>query len=175
MSILFCDIRNFTSISEKLTPGEIFQLINTLLGYLSPIIKHYNGFIDKYIGDAIMALFLNADDAVQAGLAMLQELDKVNAVLQKTHGVEIHVGVGINTGEVMMGIIGDSDRLEGTVLGDAVNVASRIENLTKTHHRTFLISDNTKVDLHHHYQLEEMGEVSVIGKEKPILIWSVLS
>ncbi len=131
MSILFSDIRSFTTLSEGMTPDENFAFINAYLERMGPVIRDHNGFIDKYIGDAIMALFGNADDAVRAGLAMLGALDGFNDDRRAAGLKPIAFGVGINTGLLMLGTIGEKDRMDGTVISDAVNLAARIESLTK--------------------------------------------
>ena len=131
MTVLFSDIRNFTTLSEKMTPDENFAFINTFLERMGPVIRAHNGFIDKYIGDAIMALFNNADDALCAGLAMHDALEGFNAERVASGLEPIAIGVGLNTGSLMLGTIGEKHRMDGTVISDAVNLASRIESLTK--------------------------------------------
>ncbi len=174
MSILFCDIRNFTTLSEKITPAETFQFINEFFGYLEPDIKKHHGFVDKFIGDAIMALFERADDAVKAALDMLRSIEKFNK--EMTHYPTTKIGIGINTGIIMLGIIGQKNRIEGSVLGDPVNVASRIQNLTKEYGETLLISDTTKQYLNPKtFQLTAVGEVTVRGKTKPVTLFRVSS
>ena len=143
MTILFSDIRNFTTLSEAMTPDENFAFINAYLERMGPVIRDHNGFIDKYIGDAIMALFESADDAVRAGLGMLETLEAFNAERRAAGQEPIGIGVGINTGTLMMGTIGEKHRMDGTVISDAVNLASRIESLTKTYHVGLLVSQYT--------------------------------
>jgi class 3 adenylate cyclase len=131
MSILFSDIRSFTTLSESMMPDENFAFINAYLERMGPVIRDHNGFIDKYIGDAIMALFKNADDALRAGLAMLDTLDQFNAGRRAAGQQPIAIGIGINTGSLMLGTIGERHRMDGTVISDAVNLAARVESLTK--------------------------------------------
>ena len=143
MTILFSDIRNFTTLSEAMTPDENFAFINAYLERMGPVIRDHNGFIDKYIGDAIMALFESPTMRVRAGLAMLDTLDAFNAE-RRAAGLEpIGIGIGINTGSLMLGTIGEKHRMDGTVISDAVNLASRIESLTKDYHVGLLISQFT--------------------------------
>lgn len=131
MTVMFSDIRGFTTISEKMTPSENFQFINNYLGMIAPVIKEHNGFIDKFIGDAIMAIFpARAENAVEASLAMMKALKQFNELRQKENKDPIDIGIGIHTGHLMLGIIGHENRMEGTVIGDSVNLASRIEGLT---------------------------------------------
>ena len=133
MTVLFSDIRSFTSLSEKMSAQANFDFINAYLSEIIPIIHINNGIIDKYIGDAIMALFINADDAVNAAIDMVKT--------QKYQGIE--AGIGLNTGNLMLGIIGEKNRLQCTVISDTVNVASRLETITKIYKVPFIISQST--------------------------------
>ena len=175
MTVLFSDIRNFTTLSEKMTPDENFAFINAYLERMGPVIRDHNGFIDKYIGDAIMALFGNADDALRAGLAMLGALDGFNAE-RRAAGLEpIAIGVGLNTGSLMMGTIGEKHRMDGTVISDAVNLASRVESLTKDYHVGLLISQYTYEQLADPgaYDIRPIDVVVVKGKTRPVAIFEV--
>ena len=180
ISVLFMDIRNFTTISERLSPQENFDLINMLLKKIAPVISQNNGFIDKYIGDAVMALFpreeYNADDAVKAAKMILEELAKLNQQgLLKTQE-EVTIGIGINTGESMLGIIGAEGRLEGTVISDMVNTASRIQTLTKTYGYEILISEACYKAMKHpeRYTIQHVDKASLKGKSIKISIYSVI-
>jgi hemerythrin len=134
MTILFSDIRDFTSLCEEMTPGETFRFINSFLAALEPAVEAHGGYVDKYIGDAVMALFPgSADDAVAAGVGMLEALETFNGSRGREGRPRIRIGVGLNTGLVMLGIVGGGARLEGTVVSDAVNLASRLEGLTRTY------------------------------------------
>jgi class 3 adenylate cyclase len=175
MTILFSDIRNFTTLSESMTPDENFAFINTYLERLGPVIRDHNGFIDKYIGDAIMALFESADEAVRAALGMQVALDAFNAERRLTNLPPIAIGIGINTGSLMMGTIGEKHRMDGTVISDAVNLASRVETLTKDYQVGLLISQYT----HDHlvdpqaYDIRPIDVVVVKGKTRPVTIYEV--
>jgi len=131
MTIMFSDIRSFTSISEKLSPEQAFQFINDYLFEMGPVIREHGGFIDKFIGDAIMALFESADDGVRCAVAMIDRLTDYNKRLKKKKLTEIKIGIGLHTGNVMLGTVGEDNRLQTTVIGDAVNLAARVESLTK--------------------------------------------
>src|SRR5258708_8150261 len=175
MTILFSDIRNFTTLSEGMTPDENFAFINTYLACMGPVIRTHNGFIDKYIGDAIMALFTTADDALRAGIAMFDTLDAFNAE-RRSAGLEpIAIGIGINTGSLMLGTIGEKHRMDGTVISYAVNLASRIEDLTKIHHVGLLISQYTYEQLADPkaYDIRPIDVVVVKGKTLPVTIFEV--
>jgi adenylate cyclase len=174
MSVLFSDIRAFTSLSERMTPAENFAFINTYLSRMEPAIIENNGFIDKYIGDAIMALFSGgADDAVKAGIAMLRNLARYNLIRQIEGQIPIQIGIGINTGSLILGTVGGCNRMDGTVISDAVNLASRIEGLTKMFNALLLISEYTYSDLQEHYAIRRIGRVKVKGKLQPVTIYEV--
>ncbi|WP_016950357.1 adenylate/guanylate cyclase domain-containing protein [Anabaena sp. PCC 7108] len=144
MTILFCDIRGYTSMSEAMAPIEIFVFLNDYLACMGKAIDQAGGFIDKYIGDAIMALFDDdaTDCALKAAILMQQALDKFNYErLQKGLPI-IATGIGIHRGTVVMGTVGFTSRIDSTVIGDAVNVASRIEGLTKQYNCNILITES---------------------------------
>ena len=172
ISILFSDIRSFTSIAEKMTADETFVFINEYLAELGPVVRKNNGFIDKYIGDAIMAIFTTADDAVKAGTDMFLALERFNA---ERCTEDITIGVGIHTGEVMLGTIGEKSRMEGTVIGDVVNLAARLEDLTKDYSSALLISEQTKKELTEceRYTIFFVDEVLAKGKRIPTKIYGV--
>lgn len=173
MTILFSDIRSFTSLSEDMTPLQNFQFINDYLGLMAPIIRHNHGFIDKYIGDAIMALFTSADDALNAALQMLEALDEYNKL--NVSSLPHALSIGIHRGKLRLGTVGSDDRMDGTVIGDAVNLASRIEGATKTFGSQCLISDSAlhDIDNREHLDLRLIGEVTVKGKLKSVTLYEV--
>ncbi|MDP2825044.1 MAG: adenylate/guanylate cyclase domain-containing protein [Sulfuritalea sp.] len=144
MTILFADIRNFTALSESMSPQENFNFLNSYLIQMEPVITAHGGFIDKYVGDAIMALFPESPDAaLRCALAMLERLEHYNNGRQRAGYRPIKIGIGINTGIVILGTIGGAARMDGTVIGDAVNLASRLERLTKEYRVSILISEYT--------------------------------
>jgi adenylate cyclase len=176
MSILFSDIRDFTRISEQMTPQENFKFINSYLSYMEPLIVENQGFIDKYIGDAIMALFSEgADNAVKAGIAMLHTLAEYNGYRASVGYVPIEIGVGINTGSLMLGTVGGRNRMDGTVIGDAVNLAARIENLTKNYGVSLLITQQTVDGLRNpaDYGIRVIDKVQVKGKSEWVTVYEV--
>ena len=175
MTILFSDIRNFTGLSEQMTPDENFAFINAYLERMGPVIRNHGGFIDKYIGDAIMALFEQADDALRAGLAMIDTLARYN-LERRTSGLpEIGIGVGLNSGSLMLGTIGEKDRMDGTVISDAVNLAARIESLTKTYGINLLISQYAYDQLSDPkaHDIRPIDVATVKGKTRPVTILEV--
>ncbi|MDZ7604374.1 MAG: adenylate/guanylate cyclase domain-containing protein [Cyclobacteriaceae bacterium] len=145
MTILFSDIRSFTSITEKLSAKESFAFLNQFLECIMPAITSNGGFIDKYIGDAIMALFpTDPEDAIIAAIEIQNRLKEYNAGRETADKEKIKIGVGIHTGPLMLGTIGVKDRMDGTVISDAVNLASRLEQLNK-HYGTLMIGSHSTV------------------------------
>ena len=176
MSVLFADIRDFTTLSETMTPQENFKFINAYLSRMEPAITSNNGFIDKYIGDAIMALFSDfADDAVKAGIAMLNILTDYNQHRQSVGYIPIQIGIGINSGSLMLGTVGGKSRMDSTVISDAVNLASRIEGLTKDYGVPLLISQQTLERLRNpaDYAIRIVDKVQVKGKSQYVIVYEV--
>jgi len=176
MSILFSDIRSFTSLSEQMTPEENFNFLNAYLRRVGPIIRHNNGFIDKYIGDAIMALFpVSPEDSVRSAIEIQNEIRTYNIRRKKKGYAAITIGIGIHTGTLMLGTIGEHQRMEGTVISDAVNLASRIEGLTKTYGSGILISDRTLSRLSDPtiYNYRMIDSVVVKGKQEPVTVFEI--
>lgn len=174
MTVLFSDIRNFTTISEKLSPEENFTFINNYLKIMGPIVRENGGFIDKYIGDAIMALFTHADDAVKTAIAMLRQLPDCGGG-DYIHDDVLRIGIGLNTGHLMLGTIGETDRMEGTVISDAVNVASRIEGLSKEYGAHLLISQSTMNRIKHpeEFKFRRIGCMQVKGKTDKVTVYEI--
>ncbi|GAB4442679.1 MAG: hypothetical protein OHK0011_25070 [Turneriella sp.] len=171
MAVLFSDIRSFTALSEKMSPKENFDFINSYLDRVGPVIREHNGFIDKYIGDAVMALFpRSAQDALDAALAMHLKVAAWNEK-RRQHGYEpVAIGIGVHWGRVMLGTIGEHERMDGTVISDAVNLASRIESLTKQYGAGVLISDIAwqQIANPESYKWRLVDRVAVQGKKQPI-------
>ncbi len=178
MSIMFADVRSFTSISEKMTPEENFEFINRLLKRISPIIRNHHGFIDKFIGDSIMALFPHTPkDAVLAASHLLKELDDYNTERELIGLFPIRIGVGINAGSAMLGTIGEEERMDGTVISDAVNLASRIESLTKVFGSNVIVSNSVLNEIKDELPIDYrfLGEIQVKGKQLFVEIYDVFS
>ncbi len=172
MTVFFCDIRSFTELSEKMSPRDNFQFLNSYLKRVGPVIRNNGGFIDKYIGDAIMALFSDADSALTASVQLLHEIQEYNYFRHKSNYEPIEVGIGLHTGNLIMGTIGESERMEGTVISDSVNLASRIEGLTKYFGASLLISGETFRLVRHkekfHYRI--VDTVKVKGKSASVQV-----
>jgi len=176
LTIMFSDIRNFTPLSESMTPSENFEFINSYLSQMEPVIGKHRGIIDKYMGDTIMALYTqSADDAVRGSIAILEKLQHYNAGRARAGYVPISVGIGLNSGMVIIGTVGGANRMDSTVIGDAVNLASRIEEATKTYHVPLLISQNTLYDLADtkKYAIRFLDRIRVKGKTQPLSIYEV--
>ena len=178
MSIIFSDIRDFTSLSESMSPEDNFKFINAYLSRMEPAIIQSHGFIDKYIGDAIMALFDgSADDAVQAGIAMLDELHAYNETRGRPGRPKLNIGIGINTGLMMVGTVGGQNRMDSTVISDAVNLASRLEGLTKNYKVPLLISEHTFLRLKrpYEYDIRIIDKVRVKGKSERVSVFEIFN
>lgn len=176
MTIMFSDIRDFTPLSESMTPADNFEFINSYLSQMEPVISKHRGIIDKYIGDAIMALFAHgADDAVTGAIAMLERLGYYNAGRIRAGYIPIQIGIGLNTGRVMIGTVGGTNRMDSTVIGDAVNLTARLEEATKVYHAPLIISQNTLYDLTNpdRYHIRFLDRIRVKGKLQPLSIYEV--
>jgi len=176
LTILFSDIRDFTYISESLTPKENFNFINSYLDQMDTIISDHNGIIDKFIGDGIMAIFpTSADDALTCSILMLKQLDQFNGIRKKVGLNPVRIGIGLNTGLCILGTVGGLNRMESTVISDAVNLASRLENLTKNYGVPLLISENTINNLHDvsKYSIRFIDRVIIKGKVQPQSIYEI--
>ncbi len=177
MSVLFTDVRGFTTISENMEPKELTAFINAFLTPLTHVIHHNRGTVDKYMGDAIMAFWgapledhQHARHALVAGLEMLVAIKKLNAQFKKQGKPDIRIGVGINTGEMNVGNKGSEFRVDYTVLGDAVNLGSRLEGLTKIYGVDILTSEATRHEVPE-FEYRELDLVRVKGKDKPVTIY----
>ncbi len=180
LSILFSDVRGFTTISESLTPQQLSDLLNEFLGAMTQVIHHRMGTIDKYMGDCIMAFWgapmdnpNHARDAVLAGMEMQAALTELNKTFVAKGWPELHVGVGINTGRVSVGNMGSKFRIAYTVMGDVVNLASRLEGITKFYMAPVVVGENTRAALPD-MEFIELDLVRVKGKELPVAIFQPL-
>lgn len=182
ISMLFSDIRSFTNLSEKLAPEKVVEMLNHYFSSMTDSIFHYEGTIDKFIGDAIMAFWGapikttdHADKATLSALDMIYRLDVVNQWLADQEYPSIAIGVGIHTGDAILGNIGSENKLDYTIIGDNVNLASRIEGLTKTYHSKVLISEDTFHSLSLDIPCQLLDLVRVKGKQHPIKIYRPLA
>ena len=183
VSILFADIRGFTAMSESLQPQELLNFLNAYLQRIDKVIHDHDGFIDKFVGDGVMALFENeqssvgALNAVQAAIHMQKTVDLYNQHRANSGYPPIRIGVGVNTGEVVYGTVGSQDRMDSTVLGDNVNVAARLQDLTKVLQARVVISEHTLevVGKGQGLIVREVGDVRVRGRREPVHIYEVLN
>ncbi len=176
MTVLFSDIRSFTAMCEQMQPQQIFNFINEYLRRVGPVIRQYRGFIDKYIGDAIMALFPHrADDALHAAVALQRHVTAFNVERAARGEPPISIGVGLHLGQLMLGTIGEEARLEGTVIADAVNMASRFEGLTKMFGAHILVSGNTLESMAQRgrFKARYLGEVQLRGRTENTAIYEI--
>ncbi|MBK7054630.1 MAG: adenylate/guanylate cyclase domain-containing protein [Leptospiraceae bacterium] len=174
MTVFFSDIRSFTELSESMSPMENFNFINSYLKRINPIIRKHNGFIDKFIGDAVMAIFPESpEDAISAAIEIQLEVRKYNSHRHNNGYRPIQIGIGINTGSLMMGTVGDSNRMDTTVIGDTVNLASRLESLTKQYFLPIIVSEFSVANMKsvEPFHLREIDSVQVRGKSMPINIY----
>jgi len=179
MTILFADIRGFTTISEKLSPKQTFEFINNYLQGSGPVIRNNGGFIDKYMGDGIMALFEKREDAIRAALRLQERNARLNKSLTGRLVAPLNVGIGIHTGHLMLGTIGEHQRMDGTVISDAVNLASRVESLTKQYGVDLLVTKETLAGMklgttERPYLRRFIDRIAVKGKSDPATIYELI-
>jgi adenylate cyclase len=181
LSVLFSDIRGFTTIAEGLTPEELVHLLNEYLTVMTDIVFKYDGTLDKYMGDAIMAIFgapLDLPDhpikACHSALEMIEELKNLNQkwIAEGKHPMDI--GIGINTGPMMVGNMGSAQRFDFTAMGDSVNLGSRLEGVNKSYKTNIIISEFTFEKVKNEFTCMELDAVRVKGKKRPVKIYSLV-
>lgn len=176
MTVLFSDIRSFTTLSESMTPEENFNFLNAIFRRVGPVIRTHGGFIDKFIGDAIMALFpRTASDALDAAIKM-REMLRIYNVRRIAQGfLPVETGTGIHTGTLMLGTIGESERMDSTVISDAVNLTARLESLSKLYGAGILISERVIAQLEDpgKYRYRFLDQVKVKGKRDSVSVFEV--
>ncbi|MEM9986159.1 MAG: adenylate/guanylate cyclase domain-containing protein, partial [Bacteroidota bacterium] len=178
VTVLFSDIRGYTTLAEGMTPQQNFDFLNAYLGRMGPIIQAHHGFVNQYYGDGIMALFLkHPNDAIRAAEDMQRELAQYNESRAQRGRVPLRIGIGIHTGPLMMGIIGDTLRLEAGVVSDTVNTAARMEGLTKYFGVNVLLSEPTwgTLSAQQRTDLRCLGQVMVKGRKQATEIYQSFS
>jgi adenylate cyclase len=178
VTVLFTDIRDFTTLSEKMTPEENFHFVSSFNARLGPVIRANNGFINQYLGDSIMAIFPgNPEDALQAAVQMQKAICELNTE-RTTEGLPaIKAGIGMHTGSLIMGITGDEYRMDAATISDTVNTASRIESLTKYYKSPLLLSHETLrlIAGQENFYFRQLGNVRLKGKNKLLTIYECLN
>jgi adenylate cyclase len=182
MTVLFSDIRGFTAASERGQPEDIVAQLNEYFSRMVEIVFVHHGTIDKFVGDMVMALFgaplddpRHADHAVETALAMADGLAALNRQWAAEGRPTLDIGIGINSGEMIAGNIGSEAIMSYTVIGDAVNLGSRLESLNKEYGTRIIISDGTRSRLTGQYSMQPLGEAKVKGKSQAVTIWEVVS
>jgi adenylate cyclase len=182
MTVLFSDIRGFTTVSEKGEPEDIVHTLNEYFTEMVDIVFRHKGTLDKFVGDMVMALFgaplddpLHPDHAVEAALEMLEALRTLNIRWASEGRPMLDIGIGINTGPMIAGNIGSDAIMSYTVIGDAVNLGSRLESLNKQYGTRIIISENTKSHLTKSHQFKPLGDVVVKGKSRAVAIFEVVT
>ena len=180
MTVLFSDIRGFTTVTERGDPEELVRQLNEYFSRMVEIVFKHQGTVDKFVGDMVMALFSaplddadHAEHAVQAAIEMVKELGELNRQWAAKGMTQLDIGVGVNSGEMIAGNIGSSSIMSYTVIGDNVNLGSRLESLNKDYKTRIIISDATRAQLKAGYDLRPLGDVVVKGKSKPVQIFEV--
>jgi adenylate cyclase len=180
MSVLFSDIRGFTTVTEKGDPEALVAQLNQYFSRMVEVVFHHKGTVDKFVGDMVMALFGaplddsdHAEHAVQAAIAMVRELGALNRTWAAEGRPQLDIGIGVNSGDMIAGNIGSSAIMSYTVIGDNVNLGSRLESLNKEYRTRIIISDATRSRLHAEYSIRPLGDVIVKGKTRPVAIFEV--
>lgn len=177
MAVMFSDIRSFTTLSESMTPKENFAFVNAYLKRVSPEIRNNHGLIVKFLGDGMMAVFPEgADDAIAAGVAMFKAVELYNQERQQDGRVPIHVGIGVHVGQMMLGMVGEANRMQGDAFSDNVNLTARLEGLTKFYGVSLLLSEPALQHLSHpeNYRIRFLDRAIVKGRNEPIGVYEVL-
>lgn len=183
VTILFADIRSFTTLSESMLPQDVLDFLNSLFRRLSEPVHRNQGFVDKFMGDAIMALFdspegqenQQVNNAVRASVEMMKSLQEFNQERAKSGLAPVKIGIGIHTGPVIFGTVGVEARMDMTVLGDSVNVAARLEKLNKEHGTTIIVSAQTRqlMKSDSAYQWREIGSLPIRGRSGELVVYEV--
>lgn len=176
MTVMFCDIQGWTTLSENMSPQENFNFINTFLKWINPVITEHHGFINQFLGDGFMALFPGSvDDGVEASISLHTAISAFNLQRQSKAFQPIAIGVGLHMGDLMLGIIGNEDRMQGTVISDVVNSAARLEGLTRIYGSSISISESILASLkdRRKYNYRFVDKVRLKGKNNPVTVYEI--
>ena len=180
MTVLFSDIRGFTSMSEKMTPEDVVTFLREYFTVMTDVVFQHGGTVDKYIGDGVMAPYNvpfdqpdHAAQAVRTALVFQDRLKPLAGRFRAKYGTDLNCGVGIHTGDAVVGTIGSEQRLEYTAIGDTINLGSRLEGITKDFHVSIIISESTYEEVKGQFIMRYLGEVKIKGKEIPVKIYTV--
>jgi adenylate cyclase len=181
MTVLFSDIRGFTAVTEKGDPEALVAQLNEYFSKMVEVVFRHHGTVDKFVGDMVMALFGapvddsdHAEHAVKAAVDMVHELGELNRKWAREGRAQLDIGVGVNSGDMIAGNIGSSSIMSYTVIGDNVNLGSRLESLNKDFRTRIIISDATRARLSSSYNLRPLGDVTVKGKSRPVAVYEVV-
>jgi two-component system sensor histidine kinase ChiS len=176
-NVMFADLRNFTTLSERLSSEEIFNFINAYLGKAAPAIHEHGGFVLHYLGDGIMALFPEEPtQAIRAAIAMQERVRQWQLEVEMPANFDLRLGVGLHYGHLALGIVGQGERWDSSVISDAVNTASRVEGLTKTFGADLLITEPTRDGLSdpEQFSMRRIGRIGVKGKAEQVVLYEVM-
>ena len=181
MTVLFSDIRGFTAVTEKGDPEDLVAQLNDYFSRMVAIVFRHQGTVDKFVGDMVMALFgaplddpAHAEHAAAAAIDMVRELGELNRKWVDEGRARLDIGIGINSGDMIAGNIGSSTIMSYTVIGDNVNLGSRLESLNKDYRTRIIISDATRTRLSGKYDIRPLGDVVVKGKTRPVAIFEIV-
>jgi len=180
VTVMFADIRGFTRLSEKLDPAVVIEMLNGYFSSMSGVIREHHGHVTRVMGDGIMSVFgalepnpWHTQDAVEAAIGMRRALAEYNEKMKPRGFPELSFGIGIHCGTVVTGLVGSDELLEFTVMGDAVNVASRVEALTREFDADILVTEDVRSRLSSRFRTSAMPPARIRGKSIPILTWTV--
>ena len=181
VALLFCDIRNFTTIAESLKPDEVGKLLNIYYSKMSDVVEHFKGDINQFVGDEIFVSFgaplpmhNPSNAAIMCAKGMINKLEEINYELRKATQMDIVVGIGVHYGPVIAGNLGSKDRISYSLTGDAVNTAKRIESLSKTVPNGILMSETVQEQLNPEIETISLGNVQLKGKNRAITVYRAL-
>jgi len=180
VTVLFCDIRGFTPLSEQLSPKEVVDFLNTYYTLMTDVIKNHNGMVNQYVGDEIFACFgapnimvKQEENAVMCALEMIEKLEPLNTMFKEKYNTEVDVGIGLNSGEVVAGNVGSEVSIRYSITGDTVNTGKRIESLTKDYPNMILMNDNVAENVGHLVETKTWEPVRVKGKKEKLNLFEI--